>query len=152
MKKFSKLLALCLALLFLIVCLAFGGCKKMGTQGSETGGDSATTTAEHNTDTTATTEHNTDTTTTTEHNTGTTTSSRVGDEVVLPGDDDVVIQIEGTTTSSTVGSSKSSGTSSTKNSSSGSTTKSSSQNQANTQTGTTYSRAASDETPVFGKK
>lgn len=151
MKKFSKLLALCLALLFLIVCLAFGGCKKIGTQGEsgETNGDTATTTAEQGSSTA---------TTTAEQGVSTTTSSRVGDEVVLPGDDDVVIQIEGTASSSTVDTSNlpsgtsSSKASSSKSSSSGtssSQSSSSTQNQTNTTKSTKYSRAPG-ETPIFG--
>ena len=163
-KKFSKLLALSLVLLFLIVCLALGGCKKIGTQGEsgETNGDTATTTAEQGV--------------------VTTTTSRVGDAVVLPGDegeDDVVIEIEGTASSSTVDTSNlpsgtssskissskssSSGTSSSKASSSKSSSSgtssskgtsssqssSSSQSQTNTTKSTKYSRAPG-ETPIFG--
>jgi len=104
MKKIGKLLALCLALMSLIVCMALAGCKK--TPDSETGGDSATTT-------------------TAEQGTSVTTEINVGEEGQLPGDDDVVIEIEGTTSSSSVASSKSSG-STTK----GSSRTSASQNQS----------------------
>lgn len=135
MRKMCKLLAVCFALMVLIVCMAFAGCKK--TPDTETDGDT--------------------TTTTTEQMAGDTTEIQVGEEGFMPDDDDVVVQIEGTKSSSSVGTSKSSGTaSSTKASSSNDTTKSSSKTSDGTTEstskvsapGTTKDRAPG-ETPIY---
>ena len=137
MKKFSKFLALCFVLIFLIVCMALGGCKKTGAQEPETdNGSTATTTT-------------TSSTTTTGQNIGATTSNHIGNEVVLPDDDgDVVIGIESIPSSSAAGLS---GTQSSSGTSKSQSSTNSSQDQISTNATTTYSRYYG-ETPIFGTR
>ena len=105
MTKISKLFVLCLVLMALILCMALAGCKK--TPVSDTNDDAQVTT--------------------TVQAGGSTTEIQVGEEGFMPGDDDVVVGIEGTNSSSSVSTSQSSGTktSTTKSSSTEKTTKSS---------------------------
>ncbi len=121
MTKISKFLALCFVLMALILCMALAGCKK--TQSPDVDDDTQVTT--------------------TVQAGGSTTEIQVGEEGFMPDDDDVVVGIEGTKSSSSVATSQSSGTMT-------STTKSQSTSGSTTSTskGATKSRTPG-ETPIY---